>query len=466
MNFAAQNAGGGGRASLELLDQWLADGRADKQQVSDAVHALSDAELTKFGLRAYHMNLLSLFGDTWSPEKVAATARAATISKIIGGWEYHHKYLPGLTQAAGEMQIEDVPADLCKDILARGRGLTVASFHLGPMRYIGSDLALSGIPVRVPLASDAFKDYDTARAANPEAALWQNFRIVNVEENGGSLALAKALAAGGCITSAIDGNTGLDGPRGDQRRTTVRILGTTARVKTGLLSMAARFGSPILVIIARTVEGRRTCRTAPVIDPGRPLRGEEGESFAETAAQIAYSFFGAALQEQAHEWSGGDHFHQWRVPASLAPRDTEEVEQLLSRTFAAGGRLGINRGRIVPLRGDGDTVWSDAVSGKCYKLPAEMAALAEQLSDPGGVDLGWLDRRPGPERDRMWTFMCQLAARDAIKAAECAPRDACQADSDQPVHEIVRPMVHGTSDASRNVHQPVAGTAFEPVLPR
>lgn len=446
---ASQNVGRHvGSPSPERLDHWLAHGWADKQQVSDAVHALSDAELMKFGLRAYQMNLLSLFGETWSQEKIAARARAAAISKILGGWEYHHNYLPGLTQAPGELQLADIPVDLVKDILARGRGLTIASFHLGPMRYLPSDLAHSGVSLCLPLARDSFKDYDTARKANPDAAVWRGLRVVNVEDNGGSLALAKTLAGGGCVLSTIDGNTGLDGPRGDQRRTTVRILDSTARVKTGLLSMAARFGSPILVMIAQTRGGQRRCRTAPLIDPGRALRGDEGERFAESAAQSAYSFFGTALQEQAGEWSGGDHFHQWRMPVRLPQRDIEEVERLLGRSLGAGGRLAINRRRIVPLNGDGYTIWSDAVSGRCYKLPAEMAGLAEQLSAQGGVGLDWLDRHSGPERSRIWTFMCQLAARDAIQATEHAGRDGCQPVSAPTVREIVRPLMHGTSDVS------------------
>jgi hypothetical protein len=405
----------------------LAGGCSNKQEVADAVHALGDAELMRFGLRAYHMNLLSLFGETWSQEKISRTARAATIAKIIGGWEYHHHYLPGLIATADASRLEEVPLGAISDILARGRGLVIASFHLGPMRYIPSDLAHAGIPTCLPLADDSFNNYHTARTANPDAALWKYLRVVRAEDHSGALALAKTLANGGCVMSTIDGNTGLDGPRGDQRRALVRILGATARVKTGLLALAARFGSPVLVMIARTGGGRRLCRTAPVIDPGGPLRGEEGKAFAEAAARSAYSFFGAALREQA----------------SLPQRDIEEVTRLLDRDLGTGGAVAINRRRIVPLNGDGDMIWSDAVSGKCYKLPAEMAGLVEQLSGQGGVDLNWLNRHPGPERSRIWTFMCQLAARDAVQAIERSGHGPSSIGSAEAVTEIVRPRCTG-----------------------
>ncbi|HEU0135275.1 MAG TPA: hypothetical protein VFR28_10665 [Allosphingosinicella sp.] len=420
-NFASPQSADRDDASRPARLKRLLARRGDRRDVEEAAHALSDAELIAFGLRAFHMNLLSLFGETWSEDKIAATARAATINKIVGSWDYHHHYLPGLTATPDEPQVGDVPLDLIREILERGRGLVLTSFHLGPMRYLGSDIAHAGIPVCLPLARDSFGDYESARSDNPGAAVWECLRFVNVEDRGGALALAKTLARGGCLQAAIDGNTGQDGPRGDQQRATVRILGSQARVKTGLFFMAARYGSPVLAGIAHTDGGKRLCRTTSVLDPGGPLAGEEAEQFVEAAVQSVYSFFGEILSDHADEWCGGDLFHQWRVPSTLPKRDLREVEQSLGRSLGAGGRLGINRRRIIQLGGDGDTTWSDAPSGKCFRLPAEMAGLARQLAAPGsGVGLDWLDRHPATERSRIWTFMCQLASRDAIRPIDQA----------------------------------------------
>lgn len=424
------------------LAQWLEGGGCSRQELLAAVRALSDAELMPFGLRAYRLNLLSLFGETWSRQRIMRTARAAAISKVVGGWEYHHDYLPGLTEAAAPAALADLPCDLVQEILARGRGLIVASFHLGPMRYLASDLAHAGIPTCVPLARDSHHDYQSARTANSKAALWKSLRIVNAEQPTGAIALAKTLAGGGCVMSTIDGNTGLDGPRGGQRRATVRILGTTARVKTGLFDMAARFGAPILVIIAHTANGRRSCRTAPVIDPGEALRGDAGARFVENAIQNAYAFFGEALRDHADEWCGGDLFHQWRLPVDPPRRDPVDVERSLQRDLAAGARLTVNHRRIVAL-GDGpETIWSDAVSGRCYKLPVDMAGLAERLTQPGGADLDWLDTRPAAERARAWAFLCQLASRDAIERVESAIRRN-RRPQNHALREIARPPMHG-----------------------
>jgi hypothetical protein len=439
---------GGGPLGLAALKRLLSGG-GDQRQVTDAVHALSDAELMQFGLRAFHMNLLSLFGQTRPPEEIARTARAAAISKILGGWEYHHHYLPRLSTTPDRPRISDLPIGEIKDILSRGRGLVVVSFHLGPMRYLPSDLAHAGVPTCIPLATDAFGDYASARAANPGAALWTGFRIVNVEEAGGAVTLAKVLAGGGCVVSAADGNTGLDGPRGDHRRLEVRIGEALARVKTGLFAMAARFGAPVLVAPTYTCAGERVCRVGPLIDPGSALKGRDNDDFAEAAARAAYAFFGAALEDHADEWCGGDLFHQWRVPSKPPRHDLAEVARGLSRSLAEGGRLAINRRRIVPLEGPCEIVWSDAPSGRCYRLPAEMADLAALLAEPGGVGLEWIDRHVGAERSQLWTLLCQLASHEAIHAVK---RRHSGADAPR-LSEIARPSMHGAGNISRRMHQ-------------
>ncbi len=138
--------------AAERLDRWLSDDTADPAQVSEAAHALDDQELLAFGLRAYRMNLLALLGERLPPATVRRAARAAAISKILGGWEYHHHYLPRLGVESPAARIQGMPLGWISDLLAEGRGLVIASFHLGHMRDIPSDLAHAGIPVRLPLA--------------------------------------------------------------------------------------------------------------------------------------------------------------------------------------------------------------------------------------------------------------------------------------------------------------------------
>ncbi|MDJ0642713.1 MAG: hypothetical protein QNJ15_07835 [Erythrobacter sp.] len=409
------------RRSLEkLLEQ---DG--EPVAISAQVNSATDEELKQFGLKAYTMNLMSLFGERWEPARIRATARAATISKMLGGWEYHHHYLPSLTSKPDALRLENMPIDLIEQALDRGRGAIVMTFHLGHMRYLPSDIAHAGIGVLLPLAGDAFADYTTARQANPDASLWNNLRFENVEVAAGSIALARTLAKGGCILSAIDGNTGIDGTSGDQQRVKVQIHGVTAQVKVGLFTLAARFGTPIIVAAAHESGAQRVCSVGPVIDPGSRLKGERKDAFVAASAQTAYSFFGEILEQHADEWCGGDLFHQWRVPGHAPQIELSEIEPALERILKAGGRLAINTRRIVPLHSDDDLVWSDARSGGCFSLPAAMANVVMRLADPGvGVDRVWLNSQPEAERDQAWRLLCALASRQAVVEIASDPTDS------------------------------------------
>lgn len=393
---------------------------ADKDAVRSAYLALTDAELASFGLNAYRMNLLSLFGEDWTHDRIAAVARGAAINKLWLGWEYHHHYLPGLGTSPGEAQLKNVPVELVKTLLGRGRGLVAATFHQGHFRYIPSDLAHAGVPLCIPLAADSFGNYKTARDANPDAALWSHLDFTNVEDRRGALTLARLMAKGGCVIAAIDGNTGTDGPRGEHRRGSVHVLGTEVRVKDGLVRMAARFGAPILPVFAHTIDGERTCHTAPLIDPGEPLQGEDAEAFVESATREIYARFGENLLSHADEWSGGDLFHQWRVPGAAASRGIEDVQRELSQRLASGGRAVFNDRRMVELSREDDLVWTDAVTLRCYRFPEETRALIDRLRSDCGVDIGWLDNHEERVRSRFWGFLCGLASRDAVRAHDGA----------------------------------------------
>ncbi len=406
----------GAQPGIAHLERLLERGEhADKDEVLGAYLALTDTELASFGLNAYRMNLLSLFGEDWTHDRIDAAARGAAISKLWLGWEYHHHYLPSLGTSPGEAQLKNLPVELVKTQLGRGRGLVAATFHQGHFRYIPSDLAHAGVPLCIPLAADSFGNYKTARDANPDAALWNRLDFTNVEDRRGALTLARLMAKGGCVFAAIDGNTGTDGPRGEHRRGSIHVLGTEVRVKDGLVRMAARFGAPILPVFAHTIDGERACHTAPLIDPGAPLQGEEADAFVESATREIYAHFGENLLSHAGEWSGGDLFHQWRVPGATASREIEDVQRELSQRLASGGRAVLNARRMVELSRTNDLVWTDAVTLRGYRFPEEMRALIDRLRSDGGVDIGWLDRHEAHARSRFWEFLCALASRDAVR---------------------------------------------------
>lgn len=408
------------RSQVERLNDLLGRNDADPGEVRATIESLSDVELTAFGLNAYRMNLVSLFGARWPRERIERVAREAAISKIWLGWEYYHHYLPRLGAAPEPAQLRGFPADRIRELLALGRGLVMVSFHQGHMRHLPSDMVHAGIGMCLPLARDSFNDYHSAQQANPDAAIWAGFKYVNVEERGGALVLARTLAKRGCVFALIDGNTGIDGPRGEDRRETVRMLDSTVRVKNGLIALAARFGSPVLPIIAHEADGQRVCRVAPAIDPGGPLDGEDAQRFVAAATAQAYAFLADDLSSFAGQWCGGDLFHRWRIPDAPIHGADDEVEQRMRRDLGTGARVTLDERRIVELLGEGDLVWTDALTQRCYKFPAAMRELAERLTNGYGVDQRWLDGKADAQRATIWRFIGHLAARGALRSHEAA----------------------------------------------
>lgn len=421
-NANAAREGSGLRASstrIQCVDR-LIGGPGDPRAVHEALHALTDTDLKSLGFNAYLINLLSLFGDEWPTERIAAAARAATISKLWGGWRYHHHYLPSLGPEPAPAQLDGGLVEQARALLSQGRGLLVTTFHIGHMRYVASDLAHAGIRLCMPLANDSFNNYASSQASNPNAAVWSNMTYVNVEAKGGALAIARILARGGVVFSTIDGNTGMDGPRGGDRRIVVRVLGRLAKVKDGLFRMAARFGTPVLPLVTATVDDHMHCVTAPVIDPGRPLNGSEADAFVEQGMQDAYDVLGQALRAYPEDWCGGDLFHQWRVPEPLAIRDPGEVDTLLSEAFSNDKTIVMNARRMVSLSDSDAAVWTDAPTMRCYRFPEDLRTLADRLSSPRGVDAEWLSAAPDAARVRCWTMLRQLAERSAVHVSDQA----------------------------------------------
>ncbi len=397
------------------VNDLLSSDDADPSEVHARLLALSDDDLAHYGLRSYRMNLMALLGGHMAPDAVLRLAREAAISKLWFGWEYHHHYLSKLDVVPPPPRLQRLPVDAVKGLLAQGRGAIIATFHLGYMRDIPSDLAHAGIPIMVPLARDAYGNYESARLDRPDAALWKCFRHVCVEEAAGSLALARHLARGGCVLSTIDGNTGLDGPRGGDRRSIVNMLGTEARVKNGLIAMAARFGAPIIPVVATTVDGERVCHVFPVADPGRPLTGDEANDFVEGTVRSLYQVLAETLLHAAGDWCGGDLFHQWRLPRGIDEEPLSVAEARLASVLDGHGRAALDLSRLMPLSSRGERVFVDVHSMKCYRLPEEEGEFADLLQDAGrGITRDWLNGLGTARRASVWRFLCVLASRRGL----------------------------------------------------
>lgn len=401
--------------AVEPLSKLLASDEVDPIEMRARLEALGDDELFHYGLRAFRMNMMALFGDRWDAAKIFRTAREAALSKLWLGWLYHHHDLPRLGLKPPPTRLENFPLSTIQTIQAQGRGIVVVSFHVGHMRHLPSDIAHAGIDVLLPLAADAYENYQSAQQGNPNAALWKHLRCLCVETSGGSLALARGLARGACIIAALDGNTGIDGPRGDDRRSIVRMLNTEVRVKNGLIAMAARFGAVILPVVAVTRNGVPSCECLPTIDPRRPLAGDAAAEFVEQATSTIYAWFGQLLVGAAGEWCGADLFHQWRLPRQLSERSMQDIECDLRSALEQGSVLILDPSRMMELPGEEGHTFVDVQTTRCYRFPLAEHEFMQRISTRDvGIDNAWLEEQGGGRRERLWRLLCTMAGRHAV----------------------------------------------------
>lgn len=405
------------------MDEILAATK-DPDRVREGIEALAETELARFGLDFFHMNFLAIFGDEWPTEDIRRSAARATRNKLFRGWEYYKSYLE---QLAGDHSIPARPrlarldTEAARNLLDGGNGLVICSFHLGSYRDIPTDLALSGMPCTMPLDAAAYADYmnvcDTTRSS-----LVRSIEAVNVEDPAGVRALARTLKRGGFVFAYIDGNTGQDGPLGEESRTEVELLGYRVRVKNGLLRLAARFGSPVLPMMTVQRGAVGTVVADPVLQPSGRLKGSEQSSFVDEAVRKIYRFFEKGILEQPEQWETGCFFHRWRAgagsPQSEAMVPVEEARREVEEALCSGKALEMDRRRIVRITNGEEKIWTDARTLRSYKAPGDLAPALDQLSSADGLGRSWLDIRQqqenGDSTARLFSYLAFLRSRNAI----------------------------------------------------
>jgi lauroyl/myristoyl acyltransferase len=421
----------------------LLGGAHDADTVRDTIARLDESALEPLGLGLFYMNLLAALGDRVDPGEVRRLALAAARTKLWRGWEFYHGYMSSLGHdpaVATEPRLLDFDPERLRSLLAGGKGLMVCSFHLGDYRHLPTDMALAGLGCTLPLDTRACSDYRQAIAATGEERI-RLVQAVDVEEPGGARALAKALAKHELVFAYVDGNTGTDGPMGDQARTEIEFLGYPVRVKNGLMRLAARFGTPILPVYAvrRGGSDQRdpgTWVAGEVLEPGGALRGEAQESFVREALEHLYRFFETGVREAPEQWETACFYHRWR--AGTAPRPIEETPADVARRRLeegiAGGRvLRLDRRWVAEVRRGGASAWADVRTMRAFEVPAERRSLLDRLAADAGVDREWLAAHGGAADDAL-ELLAPLAGRGLItvedrRAGSPAQEDEFRGDS-------------------------------------
>jgi lauroyl/myristoyl acyltransferase len=396
------------------VSAYLRDLEADPAAVHAAIHALTPPELAAYGARAYHLNLLSLYGAEWAPERVERAAGDAMRGKLWRGWQFYSGWrrLSRVLEREGEgaaprlAAMEGWPRAL-ETIRGAGTPVVVCTLHLGAYRDIPLELALLGKRIMLPVNTSGFEQTSDA-LSHSHPLVSGRWRLANVDRPGGAVALARAARQGDLLFAYVDGNTGTDGPWGTQGRTTVSFLGFEVRVKDGMARLAAALGAPVVPLVSpRLGADRAEVRVGEPIDPGGRLKGEAQDRFAHQATQALYTFFEPNVRAAPHEWESLCFLHRWRErpeapPASAAP----------AAEPARGYRL--DQRRVALVDSAAGPVLMNVQSLRSFRVPDWARGAVAELTREGGLREPWLADAEPASRARTLEFVAQLQAHGVV----------------------------------------------------
>ena len=198
----------------------------------------SGASLT----RVAGLSLTSCFGERMSSRAILSLARRCAVQHALRHLDHHDLVRDGRARV-----IHRQPLDRLREL---GRGAMVVSIHLGPYRYIASELLHLGFRV-VVIVDDV--------AIDREGAFWESgavrtrgrLELLPVLGAGGLLRALRALDQGAMVVVYVDGGTGVGGPAARGSHEIVLSLGAMpVRMRTGAAHIAQRAGATTLLAAA------------------------------------------------------------------------------------------------------------------------------------------------------------------------------------------------------------------------
>lgn len=427
------------RSWVKDFDKDVASKREKIARFREWLEQLTGDAITRSYQRHYnptYLNLVSVFGEELSKEKLHSLTIACIKTKLWNECEYFFRLSRWLDaiksgQDAEQFAIDQrLPrlngwdTDLIRSVLRHGRGLIICSFRFGAIRYIPIELALLGFPILEVVNTPTYEAMQAAFASlgiRENVASQQNtafkadnvrlLRTVNAEDDRCTVQLVDALKRREIVGICVEGNTGSDGPWGDTSKSRINFLGHTILAKNGAARLAAALRTPILPVVA-VQDGDASGQlffSEPIVPPAG-LKRSQTEEFVTATMQSLYSLLDSYVRRYPEQWEGWSALHRWRerddVAAKEGVTDPEEINQLLRD----GRRFKLNPGRVAQLPAKDGVMWVDLKTLKGFQNPkwAEPENLLATLSTPEGLDLSWID---GAGRDPDWNQkICLLLA--------------------------------------------------------
>lgn len=368
----------------------------DLAEVVRAVEELTPEGARLFNYGYFELNLLSIFGDSFAAESIRDLALRSVQQRLINVW-HGAKQLALTDEPRSELSLEGWDASALNRQLARGRGLILATAHMGPYRLIPRDLAMLGFDVCLALdrhSADTMARpaarWNTARATARDRGLgdWGRLTVCDVEKgSSGTFTVMNALRRGEIVLFFVDGNVGMDGMRGVKNRRAVRFLNRDTSAKTGIAQLAIVTNASLLTAFASRKSGRHVIDVGPCRSFQDAGSGDQSRELAQQWTQEFYAALEKAFLRDPASWEGVKTFHRWRGTPQTHP-DEETCPMSLADLEAAligGAVFRTKRGRVSLFYGT-PPVLCDVQGLRSYRCGDEMYGLIRRLHEGPGVD--------------------------------------------------------------------------------
>jgi hypothetical protein len=397
----------GAAREVEQQIRWMSE-----KEMEGWLASLSDADVAIIHASRFlpsYLNLAALLHNEFSRDDVRKLAADCTRQAV---WynKALHRWLACLPEGVTSYELclgrlEGLDTSYLAK-LSSERGLITCTFRLGLSSFLPLQIAANGFPVvwlnkhgifeevaiemqGLEKRMEDYLDSDSDYLRNIKL-----MRLMPVESVGTPLKLARALSQHEIVVLNIDGNTGSDGPWGDESRVVVTFFDKPISVKTGIARLALHSGAPILPIITPITEGRRgQIICSDVIYPPSHRTDAGDERFIEMVMQELYSVLERNARKYLSQWPGVATVHRWRRTKDVAEHNpyaanfSEGGNQGLQRFFEANGALMFNWTRpVVRLSGvDQRSALVDVETLQCFTTPDWAELLLSMLDGPNGL---------------------------------------------------------------------------------
>lgn len=192
--------------------------------------------------------------------------------------------------------------------------------------------------------------------------------ILNAEEPGILLKLAREVKNGRSVVVYLDGNTGSGKP---EENTQVNFLGRNIEVRKGIPYLSYLTGVPIVPVIQYRKKNYKN--VLRLCKPLLATKGQSREEFSEESLQFIYDIFGRHIKSYPDQWEGWNYIHTSLILDEENEHKAHEVSSMANDIYR------FNHGRYRIFEMEDNFILFDRNFYRTYEITSD---LKSYLSKP------------------------------------------------------------------------------------